>query len=181
MHNGPEGLNDEGGLAEHCDGDVAGRRWMRGFELPEFAARHPDRVSELVYLDAGYDWTNPRWAEAGREWPFNVVLPESALVSLDAFRSWIRSGVFSDVDWSDALEADVRGMTRLSADGSVQASPRPNTRASPPETPPDTGQSPLRSRRRRGRPRRSAPSRARNPCSPLLRASRRRPYTLCAP
>lgn len=96
---------------------------MGGFELTEFAARHPDRVSKLVYLDAGYDWTDPQWADAGREWPFNVVPPESALVSLNAFRSWIRSGVFSDVEWSDALEADVRGMTRVGADGSVQMVP----------------------------------------------------------
>ncbi len=97
---------------------------MGGFEITEFAARYPARVDRVIYLDAAYDWTGPMWVEAAGAWPVDLAPPESATRSLDAYRDWLRSTDYAGVEWSDALEADLRSTVSLSTDGSLERVPR---------------------------------------------------------
>ena len=92
---------------------------MGGNEITEFAGRYPDRVDKLVYLEAGYDWSDP---SIQKDFPaFN---PEpSALRSLDAYRSWYRRTWFGNTPWTPGLEAYLRDIIRVSADGTVHPVP----------------------------------------------------------
>lgn len=92
---------------------------MGGNEITEFAGRYPDRVERLVYLEAGYDWSDSRF-----QGEFPSLAPDaSALRSLDAYRVWYRQTWFGNTPWPPALEAYLRDITRVDPDGSVHPVP----------------------------------------------------------
>lgn len=73
--------------------------------ITRFAARHPDRVGRLVYIDATFDYGGEDElamddAALPRPWP------EGGLSSAAQSREWYRRYFFGT--WSDALEADMR-------------------------------------------------------------------------
>jgi pimeloyl-ACP methyl ester carboxylesterase len=92
---------------------------MGGNEITEFAGRYPDRVDRLVYLEAGYDWSD---STLQKEFP--TINPDaSAFHSFDAYRQWYRRAWFGNTPWTPGLEAYLRDITRIDPDGRVQAVP----------------------------------------------------------
>jgi pimeloyl-ACP methyl ester carboxylesterase len=92
---------------------------MGGNEITEFAGRYPDRVDKLVYIEAGYDWSNSRFQ---KEFP-SLAPDTSALRSLDAYRRWYRQTWFGNTAWTPGLEAYLRDITRIDPDGRVHPVP----------------------------------------------------------
>jgi non-heme chloroperoxidase len=80
---------------------------IAGAEITAFAARFPDRVDKLVYLDASHDFAgvdsilgaNPAWP------PDFSPPPGTATDTLNAARDWSKRYRFGY--WSDALESGV--------------------------------------------------------------------------
>lgn len=80
---------------------------IAGAEITRFAARFPDRVDKLVYLDASHDFAgidsilgaNPAWP------PDFSPAPGTATDTLNAARDWAKHYRFGY--WSDALESGV--------------------------------------------------------------------------
>jgi len=80
---------------------------IAGAEITRFAARFPDRVDKLIYLDASHDFagidsilgTNPAWP------PDFSPPPGTTLDTLNAAREWSKRYRFGY--WSDALESGV--------------------------------------------------------------------------
>ncbi len=94
---------------------------LGGHELTLFAGRYPDRAIRLVYLDAGYDWSDPQWLRAGADIPGLSWPDPPALASFAAYREWFttRSARRAAI-WSPAVEAYARGTVRPRPDGSIQ-------------------------------------------------------------
>lgn len=97
---------------------------MGGNEVTEFAGRYPDRVEKIVYLEGGYDWSDPAFFKAFTEMlAVNSPKPET-LASFDALKAWYRAAwIGRDVPWTPALEAFLRDAVRIGADGRVDPVP----------------------------------------------------------
>jgi pimeloyl-ACP methyl ester carboxylesterase len=94
---------------------------IAGDELTEFAARHPDRVDKLIYLDAAIDRSHRPEAEVirrGNDPVGGPSIPKEVLASVDAYLDHFRR-MFPDV-WSDAFEANLRDGITIRADGTVE-------------------------------------------------------------
>ena len=98
-----------------------------GSEITAFAARFPDRVYRLVYLDAGYDFADPAFMKALHEVRVATNAGQAAMGSLDAYRTWYQTARLGPgVGWNRALEAALRDANHISPDGTV--SPMPDDR-----------------------------------------------------
>ena len=94
---------------------------MGGNEITEMAVKYPERVARLVYLDAGYDWSDPDFKAAHNALPTSLVeTPASAMVSLDAYRLYEKTVEFSALDDMRRVEAYLREGVVIQADGSVK-------------------------------------------------------------
>jgi pimeloyl-ACP methyl ester carboxylesterase len=93
---------------------------MGGNEITMMAGRHPERVDRIVYLDGAYDWADPAVRTAFDSLPVNLVPTPDALVSLGAFRAWQMRAFFPAVRDTTRLEAYVRDLVDLQADGTVR-------------------------------------------------------------
>lgn len=97
---------------------------MGGDETTEFAGRYPERVERLVYLDGGYDWSDPVFFK-----PFAEILAVNAanpavLQSLDALRTWYHAAWVDTANpWTNALEAFLRDAVRIGDNGAVAPVP----------------------------------------------------------
>lgn len=92
---------------------------MGGNEITSFAGLYAERVAGLVYLDAGYELSDPTFLhELGPA--LGTIAPEAPdLASLQAYRDWTRVSMFGETPWTSGLEAFVRDTTVLGPDGSV--------------------------------------------------------------
>jgi pimeloyl-ACP methyl ester carboxylesterase len=80
-----------------------------GNEITELAARYPERVRRIVYLDAGYDWADPDFKAACDALPFSALdIPASAMSSLDAYRSYQKTIWYPQLDDMRRVEASLR-------------------------------------------------------------------------
>ena len=97
---------------------------MGGNEVTEFAGSYPDRVDKIVYLEGGYDWSDPVFFKAFTDMLVaNNPSPET-LRSLDALRAWYHAvWIGQDVRWTPALEAFLRDAVRIEANGTVDPIP----------------------------------------------------------
>ena len=101
---------------------------MGGNEITEFAGRYPERVSKLVYLDAGYDWSSPEFSK-----PFEDALtatgPSAADgSSFDALRAWYRRvWLGNKVKWTPGLEAYLLDEAQPDAAGALHPKPTDET------------------------------------------------------
>lgn len=93
---------------------------MGGNEITDFASRYPDRVEKLVYLEAGYDWSDPLILRAWDSLPVALSPDSAALRSLEAFRAWWQTNWFSDAPWTQAIEAQIRQLVEIQPDGSLR-------------------------------------------------------------
>jgi pimeloyl-ACP methyl ester carboxylesterase len=95
---------------------------IAGDELTAFAARYPNRVGKLIYLDAAIIRSEGPEAEAvrsGKAQPTGAPpIPEEAFKSLNAYLGFFHNE-FSNV-WCDAFEANLRDAIMIRDDGSVR-------------------------------------------------------------
>lgn len=102
--------------------DLAG--WsLGGHEITAFAGLYPERVGKLVYLDAGYDWSDPQWLDQAVprmpvvEW----APPPDALESFELFKTWFSTrGPRAAAGWTPSVEAYARDYVTFAANGSIQ-------------------------------------------------------------
>lgn len=93
---------------------------MGGTEIGTFAGRYPERVGKIVFFDTGYDWGDPRWAQAAEHLPVSFAPDSAAFRSLAAYRAWEKATSWPDVDWTRGMEAELRDGILLQPDGSVR-------------------------------------------------------------
>lgn len=89
-------------------------------EITRFATLVPERVDKLIYLEGGYDWSDPTFlAELGRM--LAVTGPTAADTgSLDAYRAWYEDMWLGDgTVWTPGLEGFLRSAVRVDANGRV--------------------------------------------------------------
>ena len=83
---------------------------MGGNEITAMAGSYPDRVDRIVYLDAAYDWADPRERVAFKALPFDLSPKPANLASPDAFKAWEVATFYPSVGNPDQIEvARVRG------------------------------------------------------------------------
>ena len=93
---------------------------MGGNEITAMAGSHPERVDRLVYIEAGYDWGDPRCADAFRSFPPHVTrAPAGLLSSIDAYRASFRE-MFPAVDDVALFEGWMRDTVVIQPDGSLR-------------------------------------------------------------
>ncbi len=98
---------------------------MAGYLMTLFAARYPERVHKLVYLDAIQDYSSPDFTRMLNNAP-PIMLPAPRpqdFASLDAYRRFLSRFLVAEKPlrsfWSPALEASLRDLTHISASGAV--------------------------------------------------------------
>ncbi|MCI4325299.1 MAG: alpha/beta hydrolase [Thermoplasmata archaeon] len=91
---------------------------MGGNEVTAMAGAHPDRVDRLVYLDAAYDWADPASVAMLESMPQG---PECPLSSLAEFVAHQRALMFPGIADSGRVEAFLRNLAVVQADGSVRS------------------------------------------------------------
>jgi len=96
---------------------------MGGNEITRFAGLYPNRVEKLIYMDSGYDWSEPVFLKPFGEMLAAVAPDDSALASLDAYRTWFRESWLGEAPWSDGLEAYLHNTVRIAADGRLEVIP----------------------------------------------------------
>jgi pimeloyl-ACP methyl ester carboxylesterase len=92
---------------------------MGGNEITAFAGRSPERAASLVYLDSGYDWTDPAFLPAFGEILAEVSPSGPALRSFDAYRVAMQDVWFGGMAWTPRADEYLRETVRIAADGSV--------------------------------------------------------------
>lgn len=92
-----------------------------GNEVTEMAARHPERVRRVIYLDGGYDWSDQDFKAFIKSLPARSFdPPESAMTSLASFRSYLKSSTYAELDDMRRIEANFRDKIVVQSDGSVK-------------------------------------------------------------
>jgi pimeloyl-ACP methyl ester carboxylesterase len=95
---------------------------MGGNEITAAAGTHPDRIDRIIYLDAGYDWSDPALTPAWSELPISLDPPAEAHASLDAYRKWWSVTWMPGVDGA-RVEANVRDVANPGPDGTPHPVP----------------------------------------------------------
>ena len=95
---------------------------MGGNEITAAAGLHPDRVEKIVYLDAGYDWSDPLFSGSLGDLPISFDPPADARTSIDAFKAWWMSTWWPGGDTARA-EAYLRDISGLRPDGTLHVVP----------------------------------------------------------
>ena len=94
---------------------------MGGNEITAIAAKYPDRVDHVIYLEAAYDWGDPAFADAFESIPPTYMTPPaSAMASLDLWRTYQRTMWLPAVTDTTRYEAYVRELVIIQPDGSVR-------------------------------------------------------------
>ena len=97
---------------------------MGGNEITRFAGLHPDRVGRLVYLEAGYDFSDTTFLGSFAGALARTGPDSSAFGSLNRFRDWMHAAVFGrNVMWTPGLENYLRDVTRVEPDGRIEVVP----------------------------------------------------------
>jgi len=94
---------------------------LGGNEITAMAATHQERVARLVYLEGGYDWSDPEYKRAFDAYPSRLRdTPASAMSSLDAYRSYERAMDYTGLNDMRRVEAYLRESIVIQPDGSVR-------------------------------------------------------------
>jgi pimeloyl-ACP methyl ester carboxylesterase len=92
-----------------------------GNEITELAARYPQRVGRIVYLDAGYDWADPDFKAAIEAVPYSELdVPPSAMSSLDAYLSYQKDMWYTQLNDMRRVEASLREGVIVQSDRTVK-------------------------------------------------------------
>ena len=92
---------------------------MGGNEITAFAGRCPERVASVIYLDSGYDWTDPAFLPVFGEILAEVAPSGAALANFAAYRAAMQEIWYGDIAWTPAVDEYLRETVRLTADGSI--------------------------------------------------------------
>lgn len=92
---------------------------MAGLEISELAARHPDRVAGVVFLDS-YDLTAPGYDAVLRAYPLQYDPTPDDLATLANFRAYWRRINAPNVPWSPAMGAEVDDLVDQESDGRMR-------------------------------------------------------------
>ena len=92
---------------------------LGGNELSEFAARYPDRVGGLVFLEC-YDYGAPRFAQMLAHFPMAFTPQSRDLASQEAFKRWWLSSAAPNAPLTAAMDAEIADLTTDGRDGSVR-------------------------------------------------------------
>ena len=86
---------------------------MGGNEITAVAGLFPDRVEKLVYLEGGYDWSDPAFNASLAELPVAIDPPVDETATFDAFKAWWIPTWWpgGDVGRVEAYLRDVSGLT----------------------------------------------------------------------
>jgi pimeloyl-ACP methyl ester carboxylesterase len=92
---------------------------MGGNEITRFAELYPDRTSALIYVEAGYDWSDTTVKRLFGTAPLNWVAGPAERASFAPFRNW-----WIDVFWpggtlTPAAEAELRDVIAIDSAGRV--------------------------------------------------------------
>ncbi|APV51266.1 hypothetical protein BWI17_17200 [Betaproteobacteria bacterium GR16-43] len=97
---------------------------MGGNEITKFAGLYPARVNKLVYLEAGYDWSDPAFVNKFLAAASSLGPEPAELRSIVIFRNWYRTAWLGpDTPWTPGLESYLRDGVRFRSDGLVQPVP----------------------------------------------------------
>jgi pimeloyl-ACP methyl ester carboxylesterase len=97
---------------------------MGGDEITAFAGLYPERVERVIYLEGGYDWSDPGFFKAFADMLVVNGPSPATLRSLGDLRDWFHAAwIDRNVPWTQALEAFLRDSVRIQADGTVQPVP----------------------------------------------------------
>jgi pimeloyl-ACP methyl ester carboxylesterase len=95
---------------------------MGGNEITAMAGTHPERVDRIVYLDGGYDWSDPAFAAAFKTIPsIYMNPPASAMASLDAWLAYQRNVWLPGVNDLSRFEAYSRELVVIQPDGTARS------------------------------------------------------------
>jgi pimeloyl-ACP methyl ester carboxylesterase len=94
---------------------------MGGNEITAFAGRSPERTASVIYLDSGYDWSDPAFLPAFGEILAEVAPSGTALTSFEAYRAAMQDIWFGDVAWTPLVDEYLRETVRPAPDGSIAA------------------------------------------------------------
>jgi len=112
------GVMDSLGIAK---ASLAG--WsMGGNEITAAAGLYPDRVDKIIYLDGGYDWSDPLFGGGLDDLPISVDPPTEARVNLDAYTEWWLSTWWPGGDVG-RIEAYLRDLSGIQPDGTLHPVP----------------------------------------------------------
>ncbi len=101
---------------------------LGGNEITTMAVRYPERVGRLVYLDAGYDWSDPDFRRVHESQPAGLLdFPATAMKSLDAYRDYARILLFPGLNDLQRVEAYLRDSVSVREDGSLESRMSPRT------------------------------------------------------
>ena len=96
---------------------------LGGNEITTFASLYPDRVGRLIYLEAGYDMSDGGFERLLSNIPTAYLPGPAVMRSIDSYRQWYHQFWFGDVEWNDALEANLQATVKTPTDGSIQTIP----------------------------------------------------------
>ena len=92
---------------------------MGGNEITAFAGRSPERTASVIYLDAGYDWTDPAFLPAFGRILAEVAPSGPALASFAEYRAAMQDIWYGDITWTPLVDEYLRETVRLAPDGSI--------------------------------------------------------------
>lgn len=99
---------------------------MGGNEITEFASLYPDRVSKLIYFESGYDLSDGGFAKLLSNMPKSYLPDSSVMQSLDNYREWYHRFWFGDIEWNNALEANLLASVVINPYGRIETIPNDN-------------------------------------------------------
>ena len=92
---------------------------MGGNEITAFAGRAPERTASVIYLDSGYDWTDPAFLPGFGQILAEVAPSGPALASFAAYRAAMQDIWYGDMAWTPRVDEYLRETVRLAPDGSI--------------------------------------------------------------
>jgi pimeloyl-ACP methyl ester carboxylesterase len=101
---------------------------MGGNEITAAAGLYPDRVEKIVYLEGGYDWSDPAFGASLAELPVSLDPPPAAMTSIDAFKTWWMTAWWPGGDVG-RVEAYLRDISGVAPDGALHLVPDSATAA----------------------------------------------------
>ena len=96
---------------------------MGGNEITEFAIRYQERTAGLIYLEAGYDYSEPAFTSILDRFPEALSPGPADLASMDKYRRWYHRFWYPDLEWNEILESNIKAGTRVLENGAVEIIP----------------------------------------------------------
>jgi pimeloyl-ACP methyl ester carboxylesterase len=98
---------------------VLGGWSMGGNEITRFAERYPDRVTGLIYFDAGYDWSDSTVTRLFANPPISLSPAPSDMASFPAYRAWWVRSMWASGAPTASAEAEVRDISHADSAGTI--------------------------------------------------------------